>query len=334
MKKILIVGAGISGSTVARLLADTNKFFITVIDKRNHIAGNIFDETYEDTNIKYHKYGPHLFHTNNKKVFDFLSKFTNWIGYKHKVKAQLHNGEYVTLPVNKETAVKVGKENILDIFYRPYTLKMWGKTIEEIDPEILNRVKVREDNNEFYFPNDEYQCIPEKGYSELIYNMLNHPNIEVKLNTKFSKIMEKNYYKIFNSMSIDEYYDFCFGTLDYRSIKFNHVVLPMQKVLPTVTVNFTNDSPYTRITEWKNIPNHGSDNLTVLTYEEPCSFEENNYERFYPVKDIDKNNEKLYNRYLEIENKKNIFIGRCGLYQYLDMDKAIEIALSKTMELL
>lgn len=328
MKKILIVGAGISGCSIARILAETGEYKIEIIDKRNHIGGNIYDEYFENSNIKYHKYGPHFFHTKNEEIFNFLSGFTDWIEYKHKVKAQLSSGEYVTLPVNKKTASIVGKENIVDIFYRPYTLKMWNKQIEELDKDILNRVKIRDDDNEFYFPDDVYQYMPKNGYTSMIKEMINHNNISIKLETSFKKEMEDKYDYVFNSMSIDEYYDYSFGKLEYRSIKFHNIVVPMSCVLPSATVNFTNNSPYTRITEWKKIPNHGeNENLSVLTYEEPCSFEENNFEKFYPVKDIDNKNKNMYIKYTEIENKKNIFIGRCGLYEYLDMDKAVEKAI-------
>ena len=124
-----------------------------VIDQIKHISGNAYDVT-KDLGMGVHQYGPHLFHTNHKKVYDFLGQFTEWVEYKHKVKAQLSDGRYVTLPVNKETKAIVGEENVIDIFFRPYTYKMWGKTIDELDPSILNRVPVRDEDNEYYFPNE------------------------------------------------------------------------------------------------------------------------------------------------------------------------------------
>ena len=153
--KILIVGAGFAGATYARILAEAGHK-ITVIEKRDHVAGNAFDYINE-YGIRVHKYGPHIFHTNNKRVYDFLSRFTTWLPYKHKVKAQLEDGQFVTLPVNRETKEIVGEENIIDTFYRPYTKKMWDKDIEELDPSILQRIPVRDDDNELYFPGDEYQ---------------------------------------------------------------------------------------------------------------------------------------------------------------------------------
>lgn len=324
---ILIVGAGFSGAVIARELAEAG-FSITIIDKRNHIAGNAFDYNNE-LGIRIHKYGPHLFHTNNEKVYDWLSKFTEWIPYKHKVKALLDDGRYVTLPVNKETKNIVGEKNIVDTFIRPYSEKMWGVKLEELDPQILSRVPIRDDDNEYYFPNDEFQVMPKHGYTKLFHNILDHSNIEVILNTEFNKNMVANFEHIFNSMPIDEYYDFCYGELPYRSIKFTNINLPMPKVLPETVVNFTHDGPQTRVTEWKNVPNHGiTNNWTTLTYEEPCDYKQNNMERFYPVKDINGHNRELYKKYAEISNLKMSFIGRLGMYSYLDMHQCINAALS------
>jgi len=327
MKSILIVGAGFSGAVIARELAEAGHR-VTVIDQRNHIGGNAYD--YDLEGIRIHKYGPHLFHTNNKEVVDWLSKFTEWVDYKHKVKAQLADGTYVTLPVNKETKEIVGEENILDTFFRPYTLKMWGKTLDELDPSIINRIPTRDDDNELYFPNDEYQMMPKDGYTKLFENIFKHKYIKVFTGTKFSTSMEKKYDHIFNSMPIDEYFKYKHGELPYRSIKFHHKTVPMARVLPTATVNFTHDGPYTRVTEWKNIPNHGKDpKQTIITYEEPCDYKDNNYERYYPVKDVDGVNRETYKKYKEmVDTDRMTFIGRCGMYVYVDMHQAISSALA------
>lgn len=326
--RILVVGAGFSGAVVARECAAAGHL-VKVIDKRNHIGGNAYD--YIDENgIRIHKYGPHLFHTNNEKVVQWLSQFTEWVPYQHKVKAQLNDGTYVTLPVNKETKEIVGEENVLDIFFRPYTKKMWGKSLDELDPSIINRVPIRDDDNELYFPNDEYQMMPKNGYTEIFKNILNHSNIEVECNVEFHQSMEEEYDYVFNSMPIDMYFNYDYGELPYRSIKFHNVVLQQPKVLPTATVNFTHDGPYTRVTEWKNIPAHGeNDYTTVLTYEEPCDYKDNDYERYYPVKDIEGTNRETYKKYKERVNEdKMTFIGRCGMYVYVDMHQAISSALA------
>jgi len=331
MKKILVVGSGLSGSVISRKLAENGNFSITIIEKRDEIGGNVFDYI-NSKGIRVHKYGPHLFHTNNKKVVDFIFKYSDWIEYKHKVKAILKNGKYVTLPVNNETKNIVGEENIIETFYRPYSEKMWGIKLEELSPDIINRVPIRNDNNEYYFPDDKFQFIPKNGYSHFINNLLDHKNIIIKTKTTFEKQMENSFDYVFNSMPIDEYYDFKYGKLEYRSIKFHNINFPSPKLLPAVTINFTNNSKFTRMTEWKNLPNHGvNDDYTTITYEEPCSSSENNNEKYYPVKDLKGINRNLYNKYKGIQNKKVQFIGRLGLYSYLDMDQCINIAL-KTYE--
>ena len=292
-RRILVVGAGLSGAVVARELAEQGNF-VKIIDKRDHVGGNIYDYINEH-GIRVHKYGPHLFHTKNKKVFDWLSKFTEWEPYMHKVNAILEDGRLVTLPVNRMTKEIIGEENIIDVFFKPYTEKMWGMKLEEVSPNVLNRVPIRDDDNEFYFPDDQYQFIPKLGYTSLIKNILNHPNISIVLERSFSWEMEKEYDHIYNSMPIDQYYNYCYGRLDYRSIKFHNVNIPVPKLFPVAQVNFTNNGPFTRIVEWKNIPGHGKNDIwTTLTYEEPCSYEDNHDERYYPVRDMAGKYAKLY----------------------------------------
>lgn len=324
--RILVVGAGLSSAVVSRELAERG-FHVTVIDKRDHIAGNLFDYINEH-GIRVHKYGPHLFHTKNKVVFEWLSKFTEWIPYQHKVKAMLNDGRLVTLPVNRQTKNIVGEDNIIEIFIRPYTEKMWGMKLEEVSPNVINRVPIRDDDNELYFPDDEFQFIPKDGYTRLVENIFNHKNINIELSKSFSKEMELDFNHVYNSMPIDEYYEFCFGKLEYRSIRFHHVHIPSSKIYPVSQINFTNNGPYTRIVEWKNIPNHGVNQVwTSLTYEEPCHYSDNNDERYYPVRDVNGKYATLYKKYTEINNQKVTFIGRLGKYAYLDMDQCVNSAL-------
>ena len=324
---ILVVGAGFAGAVIARELANDG-YTVKVIDQRNHIAGNAYDYT-NIHGIRIHKYGPHLFHTSNKKVYEWITKFGEFVPYYHKVKAQLSDGRYVTLPVNNETKEIVGEANIIDTFYRPYTRKMWGMELEELSDSVTKRIPVRDDNNELYFPDDKYQVMPIKGYTALFENILKHENITVELNTSFDKSMEDSYDHIFNSMAIDAYYDYCYGSLPYRSLKFHHTHLPLNKVLPVCTVNFTHSGPYTRITEWKNLPHHGHNtSMTTLTTEEPCDYKDNNYQRFYPVKDISGDNQRIHKKYKDIATNKTTFIGRCGMYVYIDMHQAINSSLA------
>ena len=324
---ILVVGAGFSGATIARILAQRG-YTIDVIDQRAHVAGNAYDHVNE-FGIRTHQYGPHLFHTSNAKVVSFLSQFTEWMPYKHKVKAMLADGRLVTLPVNRETCEIVGKENVLDIFFRPYTKKMWGISIEELDPEILDRVPVRDDMNDFYFPNDQFQALPKSGYTRLIENMLDHPSIKITLNQPYQKNVEKDYAHTFNSMSIDEFFDNRHGVLPYRSIKFHTMHVPSPRLFPVATVNFTHEEKYTRVTEWKNLPGHGANPAyTTLTFEEPCDFSDNNFERYYPVKDLRQENRTLYKKYHAMAPAHTTFIGRCGLYAYIDMHQAVNSAMA------
>jgi UDP-galactopyranose mutase len=332
MKNILIVGAGFSGAVIARELAEYG-FAITIIDKRNHIGGNAFDSINE-FGIRVHKYGPHLFHTNNEKVFSWLSQYTEWVEYKHKVKAMLKDGRLVTLPINNETTEIVGKHNLVDTFIRPYSEKMWGMKLEELDPQILNRVPMRNDNNEFYFPDDQFQFMPKHGYFSLFENILNHSNIKLILNTPFGPEMQKEFDFTFNSMAIDEFFDYSLGYLPYRSIKFTNVNLPAPRIFPVSVVNFTHEGKHTRVVEWKNIPNQyeTTDQITTLTYEEPCDYRENDMERYYPVKDIKGENRKLYEEYKKRVPENMEFIGRLGLYAYLDMHQCVNNALAVSMK--
>jgi UDP-galactopyranose mutase len=233
------------------------------------------------------------------------------------------------LPVNKETKDIVGEENVLDVFFRPYTKKMWGVELDKLNPNIINRVPIRDDDNELYFPDDKIQYMPRLGYTEMVKNILYHHNITVDLKVHFNKSLEKEYDHVFNSMPIDEYYEFKYGKLPYRSIKFETISLPIPKALPTAVVNFTHHGPKTRVTEWKNIPCHGDNKyMTTLTFEEPCDYLENNLERYYPVKDADNKNKKIYEKYKKLQSKNMTFIGRCGLYAYLDMHQAINSSLA------
>jgi UDP-galactopyranose mutase len=323
---ILVVGAGLTGATIARELADAG-YEVVVVDRREHVAGNAYDYTNE-YGIRVHRYGPHLFHTNNRRVWDYLSRFTDWITYEHRVKAQLADGGFVTFPPNAETIEQVGKDNILDVFYRPYSRKMWGKELEELNPDIVNRVPGRTDLEDRYFPNDAYQGLPVNGYTAMVTEMLNHPAINLRLNYTVAKNEYANYGHVFTAESIDEYYDNCYGMLDYRSIRFTNHHLPLSKVFPVGQVNFTNDLKYTRACEWRNFPGHGGDKWTTLTFEEPCDFKDNDYERYYPVNDT--TNRDRYNQYRQLHETQNsdvTFVGRCGQYVYIDMHQAVNSAL-------
>lgn len=326
-KPVLIVGAGLAGVTIARELADAG-MRVQVIDRRDHVAGNAYDAV-NAQGIRVHRYGPHIFHTNNVRVVEWLTRFTTWIPYKHKVKAALADGRLVTLPVNRETSAIVGADRVVDTFFRPYTRKMWGVEIEALSPDILNRVPVRDDLNEYYFPDDAFQAMPTHGYTALVESILDHPGITVTLNTPFERGMTDAHAHVFNSMPIDEFHQFQFGELPYRSIRFHTFDFPTAHLFPVAVVNFTHDGPHTRVTEWKNFPGHGDNPaFTSLTFEEPCDYRDNGFERFYPVKDLAGANRETYKRYAALPAPDMTFIGRCGLYAYLDMHQAVSSALA------
>ena len=361
---ILIVGAGLSGATIARSLADAD-YEVHVIDKRSHIAGNAFDFLHANGEL-IHKYGPHLLHGSEDSIaIKWLSRFTEWIPYEHKVKALLPNESYTSLPVCKKTledvfnvelnsekeaaefleskrdkSIETPKntdemflfsvgEELTNLFFRPYTRKMWGLDPKDLEVAVGARLPVRTSDDDRYF-NDNFQALPKKGYTEMVKNILNHPNIKVSLETAFSDLDKNDYSYTFASIPIDQFYNYKFGRLPYRSIKFHEktVTDPDQ---PAPVVNFTDDQKFTRKTQWGLLPNSPLNkvkNSKLVTYEEPCSPEDNNYELYYPVRN--KESLEIYSKYQELASLNSSsfqFIGRTGLFRYLDMVPAVNIHL-------
>ena len=342
-----------------RILAE-NSFKVVIIEKRNHIAGNIFDYINQN-NERIHKYGPHLLHCRkNSEALRYLSRFTEWVKYEHKVRALLNNGKTTPLPINKLTIEDVfGKSfqsetdtikflnnirnkdlvakntdelfestvgnKLSNIFFRPYTKKMWGVDPKELSISIGARLPVRTNEDCRYF-NDEFQALPKNGYTEMVKQMLNHKNIEINLNTPFKKGIELKFFHSFLSIPIDEYFDFKFGRLPYRSIIFEDR-LEEGDDFEAPVLNFTDNSIYTRKTQWNLFPNSCDfkGNLKTITYEKPCSMDLNPGEYYYPVKT--KQSKKVVMAYenLSKQEKSITFIGRTGLFKYLDMIPAVEI---------
>ena len=359
MNNILIVGAGFAGATIARLLAE-NGYKILLIDKRNHIGGNAYDYV-NSKSERIHKYGPHLFHCNSKDPsLRFLNRFTEWVEYKHKVRAIIEQDKTTPLPVNRTTLEDVFNislsnekeainflnslrlkiinpnnsdelflasygEKITNIFFRPYTEKMWGMKATELEVSVGARLPFRTDRNENYF-NDSFQALPKEGYHEIFKKMINHKNISISLNTNFEKSMEKDFFHCFLSIPIDQYFNNCFGELPYRSIIFENKDINYLQDAPVI--NFTDKNVYTRSTQWSLFPNSpsGKKNYNhTVTLEKPCAINENKGEYYYPVKT--KKSRKIYEKYKKksANLEKVTFIGRTGLFRYIDMAPAVNI---------
>jgi UDP-galactopyranose mutase len=221
---------------------------------------------------------------------------------------------------------------LTDLFFRPYTRKMWNLDLEQIDAAVVKRIPLRHDAEARYFPNDRYQMLPRDGYTALVAAILDHPEIRVSTGTPFDKRMMTGFDVCFNSMPIDEYFGFALGPLPYRSIRFHHRSEPSDYALGTTpVVNFTDDGRFTRQTDWSRLPAHATrrSRTKTVTLEEPCDYRENELERYYPVKTRDRCNDALYERYKDLATQeRNLrFIGRCGTYQYLDMDQVINQSL-------
>ncbi len=358
-KKILIVGAGLAGSTIARTLAEEG-LLVEIFEKRDHIAGNTFDYV-NSKKERIHKYGPHLLHCDkNSKGLAFLSRFTEWVKYEHKVRALLSNGKTTPLPINKITLQDVFKKDFNDeeevkkfldlirnkniiprntddffeanvgnklanIFYRPYTKKMWGLDPKKLEISIGARLPIRTNEDDRYF-NDNFQALPKYGYTKMVEKMLDHKKISVNLNKPYQKGMEVNYEHAFLCLPIDEFFEYKFGVLPYRSIIFEDKYESSEDLSAPV-INFTDDSFFTRKTQWNLFPNSYGTHETkkTITYERPCSIDENPGEYYYPVKTKDSAN--IYENYRKFSKaKKNItFCGRTGLFKYIDMIPAVNI---------
>ncbi|HSE72872.1 MAG TPA: FAD-dependent oxidoreductase [Dongiaceae bacterium] len=366
MKAILVVGAGFAGATHARELAEAG-WRVDVIDRRPHIAGNAYDAV-DATGVRRHEYGPHLFHTSNPRVMAWLRRFAAFVPYEHRVGAWVPRiGACVPLPVNRTTINRVfglalgGEDEVrrflariaipcerprdaaqylharigvelTDLLFRPYTRKMWALELEEMAASVVQRIPVRHDDEDRYFPHDRFQGLPEGGYAELIARILDHRAIRVTTGVAFAKADARGYDACFNSMAIDEYFDHALGPLPYRSIRFHHRTLPDSYTLgDTAQVNFTDDSIHTRQSDWSRLPRHHVRRTggKTVTLEEPCADTDNGMERYYPVKTRDGRHEALYARYLALAEAepRMQFIGRCGTYRYLDMDQVINQSL-------
>ncbi len=357
----LVIGAGLSGAVAAERLANKGRR-VLLVEKRKHIGGNVYDEFNKD-GILVHKYGPHVFHTNNKRVFDYLSRFTEWKPYEHKVMAFSGNN-YYPFPINRVTINKVFSKNLKTIretqdfvknlsmeegnksnnqniiikkigrtlfekFYLHYSRKQWGKYSGELFGLAFERIPVRFNSDSRYFQ-DKFQFMPAEGFTRMIENILRHKYIDLILNTDYKKIINKVKFDfIICTASIDYFFDFKFGKLNYRSIKFKWKTFNKEHIQPAAVINYTDPLiPYTRTTEYKYITGQQSEKTTI-----GIEFPMEKGERFYPV--LTGRNKKLYNKYKYYAGKISnlIFLGRLGQFKYLNMDQAVLSALKVTEKL-
>jgi UDP-galactopyranose mutase len=357
---VLVAGAGFAGAVIAERLASAGRT-VLVIDRRDHIAGNAYD--YPDAhNLLVHRYGPHLFHTNSDAVFEYLSRFTGWRAYEHRVKVSL-DGKLYPLPINQETINQlyglnldeagveaflasvrenrspvltsedvvlnaVGRE-LCDKIFRGYTRKQWNLDLSELNPNVLARIPTRTNRDDRYFT-DKHQAMPAEGYTRLFERLLAHARIHVETGVDFASIRERVTPRltVFTGR-IDEYFGFRLGVLPYRSIRFEHQHLAaVEQYQPVATVNFPNDHDYTRITEFKHITGQRHSGTSIVK-----EFPTDEGEPYYPVPRPA--NQELYRRYQELaaSETRTIFLGRLAQYRYYNMDQAAAAALKAAAEI-
>jgi UDP-galactopyranose mutase len=358
----LIVGAGFTGVTLAERIATQLDKRVLVIDRRQHIGGNAYDE-YSVEGIQVHRYGPHIFHTNSVVVFNYLSNFTSWRPYMHHV-AGVINGKKVPIPFNlnslyqlfpnkfaeqlesklieaygfntkipvlkmreaKDKDLQFLAEFIYQNVFLNYTKKQWDLTPEELDPAVTGRVPVYISRDDRYFQ-DRFQVMPIGGYTEMFRRMLSHKNIKVLLNTDYREIInDLQFNRMIYTGPVDEYFDHCHGSLPYRSLRFEFKNLNTVQFQDVGTVNYPNDYSFTRITELKYLSGQTSD-MTTLVYEYPEVYELGRNEPYYPIPRVE--NRELYARYeKEMEKLHAVtFVGRLADYKYYNMDQACARAL-------
>ncbi len=351
----MIVGAGFAGSTLAERLASGLGAKILIVDKRMHIGGNAYD-CHDDAGLLIHKYGPHIFHTNCRLVFDYLSQFTRWRAYQHRVLASV-DGQLVPIPINLDTinqiyglrltsreveaflssmaepraqirtsedvvVSKVGRE-LYEKFFRNYTRKQWGLDPSELDASVTARVPTRINRDHRYFT-DSYQAMPLNGFTRMFEKMLAHPNIQILLNTDYRDIQEDiPHRRMIYTGPIDEFFDYRFGKLPYRSLSFEFETHDTPVFQSAPVINYPNDYAYTRCTEFKYLTGQVHPKTTVV-YE----YSQAEGDPYYPVPRPE--NSELYRAYQALlpQAPGVVFAGRLATYKYYNMDQVIAQALA------
>lgn len=351
----LIVGAGFAGSVLAERLASQRGERVLVVDRRHHIGGNAYDH-YNEAGVLIHRYGPHIFHTNSEQIFDYLSQFTKWRPYEHRVLGEV-DGKLVPIPINLDTVNRlydlnltseelvewfaaraekvetiqtsedvvvsvVGRE-LYEKFFQGYTRKQWGLDPSQLDKSITARVPIRTNRDDRYFT-DSFQYMPLEGYTKMFERMLDHPNISVMTGTDYRDIVDLiPHRRLIYTGPIDEFFDYRFGKLPYRSLRFEHETVDQEWYQPTGTVNYPQTEAYTRISEYKHMTGQVHPK-TAITREYSAA----TGDPYYPI--LRPETQLLFKRYeaLAAKTPDTWFVGRLATYRYYNMDQVTGQALA------
>jgi UDP-galactopyranose mutase len=352
----LIVGAGFAGAVLAERIASQRRESVLVIDRRPHIAGNAYDHT-DAAGILIHQYGPHIFHTNAESVVNYLTQFTGWRPYEHRVLAQVGD-KRLPMPINIDTvngffglSLQTGEEmeaflatrrveiekirsaedlvlstvgpELYAAFFRDYTTKQWGMAPSRLPRSVTARVPTRASHDDRYFT-DTFQMMPDRGYTAMFEAILDHPLIDVRLGVDFADLRDSGIFRrMVYTGPIDEFFGWRLGRLTYRSLRFEHRTLDQEWLQPVGVVNYPGTEPYTRVTEYKHLTGQ-THPATSVTWEYPSA----EGDPFYPIPEAQ--NQELYRQYRALaDTLPDVwFVGRLGTYQYMNMDQVVAQALT------
>lgn len=351
----LVVGAGFAGSVLAERLASQLNQRVLICDKRPHVGGNAYDRL-DESGVLIHQYGPHIFHTASARIFEYLSSFSKFRPYEHRVLASV-DGKLVPFPINITTlerlyersftpeqaeaffreraepvdhartseqvvVSKIGRE-LYEKLFRNYTIKQWGRDPSRLDASVAARVPARVNRDDRYFT-DQFQAMPEHGYTRLFENMLSHDNIQIMVNTDYRELLGKvKYRQLIYTGPVDEYFDYCFGPLAYRSLRFEFRTLDCERLQPVAVINYPNEHAFTRVTEFKHLTGQLHPK-TSLVYEYPQA----DGDPYYPVPSPE--TAETYRKYKEVADRTQgvHFVGRLATYRYYNMDQVVAQALA------
>lgn len=357
----LVVGAGFAGSVVSEQLARAGRT-VKLVDKRPHIGGNAYD-TVDEHGVLIHPYGPHIFHTNSKRIFEYLSQFTHWRFYEHRVLASAR-GQLVPLPINRTTInrlygldlsesevaafiekvrqprdpIRTSEDVVLnsvgpelcELFFRGYTRKQWGLDLSQLSAGVAARIPTRTNDDDRYFT-DDFQFMPAQGYTKMFERMLASPNIDISLGVDFEQAREQYAHgAIVYTGPVDAYFNYRLGRLPYRSLQFEHEHLPdTQRYQAVGTVNYPNEHDYTRITEFRHLTGQEHSGTSIVR-----EYPRAEGDPYYPIPRPE--NEALFKQYEALckEERNVTFVGRLAQYRYYNMDQVVGAALTAARTIL